>query len=162
MLDPQQKMLPSLSIRPRREYTCVLISKKSLLICFENYQSIPYSHKQSIKRMVNTLIMVNITSRSYARGNKKPGLYLQEADNILALNTQIFYQKKEKEHLTGKRNFYIRFFSDSFKNGCFTGLVVYKSSVLVLVSLTYYLSLRSQPLKLKLAIASSCNIALNR
>ena len=49
--------------------------------------------------------MVNITSSSYARGNKKPGLYLPEAENILALNTQIFNQKKEKEHLTGKRNF---------------------------------------------------------
>ena len=29
--------------------------------CFESYQSIPYSHRQSRKRMVNTLLMINIT-----------------------------------------------------------------------------------------------------
>ena len=38
-------LLPS--VWPGIEYTWALISKKSLLICFESYQGIPYSHRQS-------------------------------------------------------------------------------------------------------------------
>ena len=42
------------------EYTWALIWKKSLLICFESYQSIPYSHTGGVDSIVNTLLMVNI------------------------------------------------------------------------------------------------------
>ena len=46
----------------RRAYLFVLlIWKKSLLICFESYQGVPYFYRQSRKRMTNTFIMVNIT-----------------------------------------------------------------------------------------------------
>ena len=50
-----------------REYPWALIWKKSFLICFKSCHDIPYSYRQSRKRMVNTLLMVNITPLSYAR-----------------------------------------------------------------------------------------------
>ena len=37
------------------------IKRKSLLICFENCQGVPYSHRQSRNGMLNTFIIVNIT-----------------------------------------------------------------------------------------------------
>ena len=37
-----------------------LIWKSSLLICFDSYQGIPYSHTGRVGRNVNTLLMVNI------------------------------------------------------------------------------------------------------
>ena len=43
------------------EYTCALIWKKSLLICFESYQGIPISHTGRLGRNVSTLLMVNIS-----------------------------------------------------------------------------------------------------
>ena len=61
-LHPPEKAFLSPSVWPRKYYTWTLISKKSLLICFENCQGITYSHRQRRKRMVNTLLMVNITS----------------------------------------------------------------------------------------------------
>ena len=44
--------------------------KESLLICFENCQGDPYSHRQSRNRMMNTFIIINIipTSKRYFRG----------------------------------------------------------------------------------------------
>ena len=36
------------SVWPGIEYTWALISKKSLLICFESYQGIPYSHTDRV------------------------------------------------------------------------------------------------------------------
>ena len=36
--------------------------KKSLLICFENFQGVPCFHRQSRNRMMNTFIIDNITS----------------------------------------------------------------------------------------------------
>ena len=47
-----------------------------LLICFESYQSFPYSYKQSKKRMVNTLLMVNISPhyQSFLSSTKKKKL----------------------------------------------------------------------------------------
>ena len=45
---------------PGTEYTWTLIWKKSLLICFESYQGIPYSHTGRVDRNVSTLLMVNI------------------------------------------------------------------------------------------------------
>ena len=38
------KAFLSSSVWPRREYTWTLNWKQSLLICFESYQGIPYSH----------------------------------------------------------------------------------------------------------------------
>ena len=53
---------PSLfpSVWPGTECTWALICEKSLLICFESYQGIPYSHTGRVERNVNTLLMVNI------------------------------------------------------------------------------------------------------
>ena len=41
------------------------VSIKSLLICFDNCPVILYSHRQSRKRVVNILLMVNITPISF-------------------------------------------------------------------------------------------------
>ena len=50
---------------------------------------------------------------SYSRKKKDPGLYLQEAENILALNLQLFCQEIQKKKLpTGKMNCLIYFFID--------------------------------------------------
>ena len=59
----QKKAFLSPSVCPIREYTWTLNWKKSLLICFENCQDVPYSHRQSRKRMMSTIIIVNITPR---------------------------------------------------------------------------------------------------
>ena len=59
-LDPPRKTFLSSSVWPRREYTWTLNWKQSLLICFESYQGIPYSHTGRVDRNVNTLLMVNI------------------------------------------------------------------------------------------------------
>ena len=59
-LHPPRKSFLSPSVWPRREYTWTLNWKQSLLICFESYQGIPYSHTGRVDRNVNTLIMVNI------------------------------------------------------------------------------------------------------
>ena len=48
------------SVWPGTEYTWALICKKSLLICFESYQDILYSHTSRVEKNVNTLLMVNI------------------------------------------------------------------------------------------------------
>ena len=47
------------SVWPQREYTWTLNWKETLLICFENCQGVPYPHKQSRNRMINTFIIVN-------------------------------------------------------------------------------------------------------
>ena len=57
---PLQKAFFLPSVWPETEYTWALIWKKSLLICFESYQGIPYSHTGRVDRNVNTLLMVNI------------------------------------------------------------------------------------------------------
>ena len=54
MLLPKKYLLPP-SIWPRRKYNWALILKKSLLIHSESSQDIVYTHRQSRKRMVNTL-----------------------------------------------------------------------------------------------------------
>ena len=52
-------LLPS--VWPETEYTYALIWK-SLLICFESYQGIPYSHTgRGTGCTLNTLLMVNLT-----------------------------------------------------------------------------------------------------
>ena len=45
----------------RREYIWKLSWKESSLICFENYQGVPWSHRQRRNRMMNSFIIVNIT-----------------------------------------------------------------------------------------------------
>ena len=57
---PKQAFL-SLSLWERREHTWTLNWKETLLICFGNCLSVPYSHRQSRNRMINTFIIVNIT-----------------------------------------------------------------------------------------------------
>ena len=51
------------SVWPETEYPWAFTWKKSLLICFESYQGIPYSHTGRVDRgcTVNTLLMVNLT-----------------------------------------------------------------------------------------------------
>ena len=58
-LAPFQKRHPS--VWTRRKYIWKLSWKESLLICFQNCQGVPCSHRQSRNRMMNTFITVNIT-----------------------------------------------------------------------------------------------------
>ena len=53
------------------EYTWTLNRKESLLICFENYQDVLYSHKQSRNRIINTFIVVNIAPKRIFFGPKQ-------------------------------------------------------------------------------------------
>ena len=55
-----KKAFLSPSVWARREYIWKLNWKESLLICFENCQGVPCSHKQNKNSMVNTFITVNI------------------------------------------------------------------------------------------------------
>ena len=56
-----RKVFLSPSVWARREYIRKINWKKSLLICFENRQGVPCFHWQSGNRMMNTVIIVNIT-----------------------------------------------------------------------------------------------------
>ena len=94
-------LLPS--VWPGTEHTWALIWKESLIICFESYQSIPYSHTGRVDSNVNTLLMMNInlickrwfrgliiyvvySFLSCVRKKWKPGFYLQQPGDTLALN----------------------------------------------------------------------------
>ena len=136
------------SVWSRREYIWALNWKKSLLIGFQSCQGIPYSHRHSGKRIVNTLLIVNITTTCKSLENKcilfthfcfmqekkkAPGLYLQQADNILALNVQLLCQKIDKKYRMAKWTTNFFFHRCSYKNSCFSELT-YISSVLVLRS----------------------------
>ena len=70
LLAPFRKGFPLSFSWPRRKYTWTLSWKESSLFCFENCQGVPYSHRQSRSRMMNTFIIVNITPRCkrYFRG----------------------------------------------------------------------------------------------
>ena len=59
-LHPPKKTFLLPSVWPRREYNWTLNWKESLLICFENFQGVPYSQRQSRNKMMNTFIIVNI------------------------------------------------------------------------------------------------------
>ena len=54
-LHPPKKVFLSPSLRLRREHTWTLNWKESLLICFKNCLGVPYLHRQSRNRMINTL-----------------------------------------------------------------------------------------------------------
>ena len=93
---PFQKDLLLASVWPGTECTYTLIWKKSLIICFESYQDIPYSHTGRVGNNVNTLTQyvrdrfedksMLFTHFYVAYGKKyKLGLYLQQAGNTLAL-----------------------------------------------------------------------------
>ena len=56
-----RKAFLSTSVWTRREYIWKLGGKESLLICFENYQGVPCSYRQSRNRMMNSFIIANIT-----------------------------------------------------------------------------------------------------
>ena len=49
------------SVWTRREYSWKLSWKESLLICFENFQGVLWSHRKRRNRMMNSFIIVNIT-----------------------------------------------------------------------------------------------------
>ena len=53
------------SVWPGTEYTRVLIWKKSLLICFESYHGILYSHTDRVDWNLNILFMVSINPIHY-------------------------------------------------------------------------------------------------
>ena len=55
------KAFISPSVRARRECIWKLNWKESLLIYFEYFQGVPCFHRQSMNRMMNTFIIVNIT-----------------------------------------------------------------------------------------------------
>ena len=57
----QKKAFLSPSVWARREHIWKLSLKESLLICIENYQGVPCSHRQSRNRMMNRFIIVKIT-----------------------------------------------------------------------------------------------------
>ena len=59
LLAPSKKAFLFSSVWPRREHTWTYNWEECLLICFENYQGVPYSHWQSRNRMVETFIIVN-------------------------------------------------------------------------------------------------------
>ena len=116
-MPPPIKVFFPLSVWSRREYIWALNWRKILLICFQSCQGIPYSHRHSGKRIVNTLLIVNITATCKSLENKcirfthfyfmqekkkAPGLYLQQAGNILALNVQLFCQKIDKKYRMAK------------------------------------------------------------
>ena len=61
ILYPPRMDFLSPSVLPRRKYTWTLISKRSLLICFENCQGAVCFKRQSRKRMMGIFIMVNLT-----------------------------------------------------------------------------------------------------
>ena len=61
-LHPPKKAFLFPSVLARREYIWTLNWKESLLIYFENCQCVPYCHRQSRNRIVNTFIIGNITS----------------------------------------------------------------------------------------------------
>ena len=63
MLAPPERSFLLPSVWPGREYDWALIWKEVLQICFESYQGIPYSHKHIRNRMVNTMLMVNVTPK---------------------------------------------------------------------------------------------------
>ena len=44
------------SVWPKTKYTWALILKESLLICFQSYQGISYSHTGRVDRNMNTLL----------------------------------------------------------------------------------------------------------
>ena len=61
-LDPPNKAFLSPLVWPRREYTWTVNWKDILLIFSENcQQDLPYTHRQTRSRMINTFIIVNIT-----------------------------------------------------------------------------------------------------
>ena len=66
-----KKAFPSLLLWPRREHTWTLSWKEGLLICFKNCLGVPYSHRQSRNRMMNTFIIVNITPICIVRDSLK-------------------------------------------------------------------------------------------
>ena len=78
-----KKVVLSPSVWARREYIWKLIWKESLLIYFENFQGDPCSQRQSRNRMMNTLIIVNITPKvrdnleeCFLSTSKRPSLSL--------------------------------------------------------------------------------------
>ena len=56
MLFHSKKALLLPSVWPGTEFTWALIWKKSLLICFESYEGIPYSNTGRVDRNLNILL----------------------------------------------------------------------------------------------------------
>ena len=69
----------------RREYFWTLNLKESLLICFENCQGIPCSHRQSRNRMMNTFIRVNITPICNSLQDKSIFVHFKKAFPLTSL-----------------------------------------------------------------------------
>ena len=112
MLAHSKKAFLLPSIWPGIEYTRVLIWKKTLLICFESYQGIPFSHACRVDRNVNTLLMVNINpicKGKIQKINYLLNFILCKEKNLacisskqvilctLALNPQLFCQQIHKK-----------------------------------------------------------------
>ena len=110
-------LLPS--FWPGTEYTWVLIWKKRLLICFENYQGIPYFHLGRVDSGWWTLcywwaltlhVRDGFQNKSilftdfYLKEKNKSGLHLQQAGNTLALNPHFSVNKKLTKAPFGKMN----------------------------------------------------------
>ena len=105
LLAPSKKrVLLSLSVWPAREYTWTLIWKKSLLICFESYQGVPYSHRQSRKRMMKTFIIVTLSP--HVRESSEDKSMLSPSKKSLfspfrLARKRIYLNTHLKEELTG-------------------------------------------------------------
>ena len=86
-LHPPKKAFHSPSVCPRREYTWTLNWNESLLICFENFQGVPYSHRQSRNRKMNTIIIVNITPtcKRYSLENESVLVHSKKAFLLLSV-----------------------------------------------------------------------------
>ena len=59
-LHPSRKAFLSPSIWPKRGYNWTLTWKEIFPICFENFQGVPYSHRQNRNRMMNIFILVSV------------------------------------------------------------------------------------------------------
>ena len=145
-----KKGLPRLFSLAKKKIYLGAHLKEELTDLFWTVPGYSYSHKQRRKTMENTLLMVNIIPicKRYLEGKSlysffsflsnsrkkiEPGLCLQQEENMLALNLQVFLlTNRQKNHPLVKRTIkYVLFNSCSYKNSCFSELA-YNSSVPVL------------------------------
>ena len=75
MLVNSKKVFLLSSVWQRAKCTWALISKKSLLIYFESYQGIPYSHTGRVGRGMRTLCQL-LTLTLYARDSLEEQIYV--------------------------------------------------------------------------------------
>ena len=86
---------------------------------------------------------------------KEPGLYLQQAENILALNPQLFCQQTDKKISFGKMSCYIRFFIGV------VGIKIALKTLKILISIALWIKLITDQLLL-LFLCNFCSFFIRR